>query len=93
MTARPRQFDEGTCPFSTKPKWPALAAVATPAIMTFKMIFEATDRAVTYEDKAKHFRVTGLSGNLPDAAQIEVPTANSHGSSEPIGSVAQRISP
>ena len=30
------------------------------------MIFEATDKAITYDDKAGRFRVTGFLRDLPD---------------------------
>ncbi|MGO9233651.1 MAG: hypothetical protein ACLP4V_06010, partial [Methylocella sp.] len=43
-----------------QPKWPARKAQASPARMSFKMVFEATNKAVTYDDKAKLFRVTGF---------------------------------
>lgn len=71
-------------PVFDQPKWPAHGAAATPAIMTFKMIFEATDRPVTYEDKARRFRVTGYLANCRMQAQVEVPSARLTWKSAPI---------
>jgi hypothetical protein len=71
-------------PVFDQPKWPARDAAAVPAIMTFKMIFEATNRSITYEDKAKHFRVTGFLATCRIQAQVEVPSANFTWKSEPI---------
>jgi len=34
--------------------------------MSFEMVFEATNKAVTYDGKAKRFRVTGCSRDLSD---------------------------
>jgi hypothetical protein len=53
--------------------------------IAFKMIFEATGRAVTYEDKAKHFRVTGFLATCRMQAWVEVSSANFTWKSEPIG--------
>jgi len=40
-------------PVIDQPKWPAHGAQTSPARLSFKMIFEATDKAITYDDKAK----------------------------------------
>jgi hypothetical protein len=71
-------------PVFDQPKWPEHGAAATPAIMTFKMIFEATDRPVTYEDKARRFRVTGYLATCRMQAQVEVPSAKLTWKSAPI---------
>lgn len=67
-----------------QPKWPARKAVASPARMSFKMLFEATDKAVTYEDKAKLFRVTGFLANCRMEARVTVPSIGFTWSSDPI---------
>ena len=57
-----------------QPKWPARKAQSSPARMSFKMVFEATDRAVTYEDKAKLFRVTAFLAVCRMEARVVVPS-------------------
>lgn len=52
--------------------------------MTFKMIFEATGQAVTYDDKAKSFRVTGFLANCRMEAQVAVPSIGCTWRSDPI---------
>ena len=44
-------------PVINPPTWPALHRATTPARMSFKMTFEATDTAVLYGDEAKRLRV------------------------------------
>lgn len=52
--------------------------------MTFKMIFEATDKAVTYDDPAKRFRVTGFIATCRMEARVEVPATGFAWQSAPI---------
>lgn len=61
-------------PVIDQPKWPAHGAQATPARMSFKMIFAATDKAVNYDDKAKRFRVTGFLATCRMEARVAVPS-------------------
>ena len=57
-----------------QPKWPALDAVGRPAVMSFKMIWKATDEKILYDDPQKQFRVEGyrataqLEARSPDAS-------------------------
>ena len=67
-----------------QPKWPARKAQTSPARMSFKMIFEATDTAVTYDDKAKHFRVTGFLAICRMEARVAVPSMGFTWRSDPI---------
>ncbi|WP_428534893.1 hypothetical protein [Rhodopila sp.] len=53
-----------------QPKWPAHGAPASPARMSFKMTFEATDKAVTYDDKSKLFRVEGFVASCRMEARV-----------------------
>jgi hypothetical protein len=71
-------------PVIDQPKWPAHGAQASPARMTFKMTFEATDKAVTYDDKAKRFRVTGFLATCRLEARVEVPGTGFTWQSAPI---------
>ena len=67
-----------------QPKWPARKAQASPARMSFKMIFEATNKAVTYDDKAKFFRVTGFLATCRMEARVVVPSIGFTWRSDPI---------
>jgi hypothetical protein len=67
-----------------QPKWPAHRAQTSPARMSFKMIFEATDKAVTYDDKAQRFRVTGFLATCRMKARVEVPSIGFTWRSDPI---------
>jgi hypothetical protein len=71
-------------PVIDQPKWPAHGAATSPAVMSFKMTFDATDKAVTYEDKARHFRVTGFLATCRMEARVEVPAAKFAWKSDPI---------
>ena len=67
-----------------QPKWPSLDAIATPAKMSFKMVWKSTGEALKIEDAAKHFRFTGTRANCQMEAQIEVPSINFSWKSDPI---------
>jgi hypothetical protein len=47
-------------PVIDQPRWPALDATATPARMSFKMVWKSTGEPVKYEDSSKHFRLQEL---------------------------------
>jgi len=57
-----------------QPRWPALDSLATPAKMTFKMIWKSTGETLVYEDAAKQFRFTGTRASCQMEAQVEVPS-------------------
>jgi hypothetical protein len=40
-----------------EPKFPALDAVSMPATMSFKLVVQATDQKIVYDDPLKQFRV------------------------------------
>ena len=67
-----------------QPKWPARKAQASPARMSFKMVFEATNKAVTYDDKAKLFRVTGFLAICRMEARVAMPSIGFTWRSDPI---------
>ena len=41
-------------PVVDQPSWPAVNATATPARMSFKMVWKSTGETVKYEDPSKH---------------------------------------
>lgn len=67
-----------------QPRWPALDAVATPATMSFKMIWNATGEPVTYQDPSKHFRFTGRRASCQMEAEVHVPSAGFSWKSDPL---------
>ena len=71
-------------PVIDQPTWPARGAATMPALMSFKMTFEATDKSVVYEDKARHFRVTGFLATCRMEARVEVPSIKFTWKSDPI---------
>ena len=67
-----------------QPQWPALDATTTPATMSFRLVLKATDKPVTYEDPAKHFRVTGFLATAQLEAQVSVPEIQFTWKSDPL---------
>lgn len=71
-------------PVVDQPKWPALDALGTPAIMSFRMIWKATDEKVVYDDPQKQFRVEGYRATAQIEAQVKVPWTGFSWKSDPI---------
>jgi hypothetical protein len=69
-----------------QPKWPALEAVGTPATMSFKLIWKATDEKVVYDDPQKQFRVEGYRATAQIEAQVKVPSTGFSWKSDPLSS-------
>ena len=67
-----------------QPRWPALDARATPARMSFRLVWTATDEKIVYEDAAKHFRVEGFRATAQLEAHIEVPSLRFSWTSDPL---------
>ena len=67
-----------------QPKWPALDAVGTPATMSFKMIWKATDEKILYDDPQKQFRVEGYRATAQLEAQVKVPSIDFLWKSDPL---------
>lgn len=67
-----------------QPRWPALDSLATPARMTFKMVWESTGEPAKYDDPAKHFRFTGMRATCHLEAQVEVPSLEFSWKSDPL---------
>jgi len=55
-----------------QPRWPALDASATPAKMSFKMVWKSTGEAGLYQDAARQFRFEGTRAVCQMEAQVEV---------------------
>ena len=71
-------------PIVDQPRWPALDSVATPARMTFKLVWTSTGEPVKYEDASKHFRFTGTKASCQLEAQVEVPSTGFSWKSDPL---------
>jgi hypothetical protein len=67
-----------------QPRWPALDAVATPARMSFKMVWKSTGEPVTYVDPAKQFRFQGTRASCQMEAQLEVASIGFSWKSDPL---------
>jgi hypothetical protein len=61
-------------PIVDQPRWPALDSLATPARMTFKMVWKSTGEPVLYENPSRQFRFKGTKATCQLEAQIEVPS-------------------
>jgi len=71
-------------PVIDQPRWPALDAIATPARMTFKMIWKSTGEPALYENAAKQFRFKGTKAACQLEAQVEVPSIGYSWKSDPL---------
>jgi hypothetical protein len=67
-----------------QPKWPAIDSVGMPAIMSFKLIWKATDEKIIYDDPQKQFRVEGYRASAQLEAQVKVPSIGFSWKSDPI---------
>jgi hypothetical protein len=71
-------------PVVDQPHWPALDSVATPARMTFRMIWKSTGEPVHYENAAEQFRFTGNRAVCQLEAAVDVPSIGFSWKSDPI---------
>ena len=67
-----------------QPRWPALDSIATPARMSFKMVWKSTGEPVKYDDPAKRFRFTGNKAACQMEAEVEVPSIGFSWKSDPL---------
>jgi hypothetical protein len=67
-----------------QPRWPAIDSIATPARMTFKMVWKSTGEPAKYEDASKHFRFTGTRATCEMEAEVEVPSIDFSWKSDPL---------
>ncbi len=71
-------------PVVDQPRWPALDSIATPARMSFKMVWKSTEEPVKYDDSSRHFRFTGTRASCQLEAQVEVPSIGFSWKSDPL---------
>ncbi len=67
-----------------QPRWPALDAVGMPAVMSFRLVWKATDEPVIYDDPQKQFRVKGYRATAQLEAQVKVPSTGFSWKSDPL---------
>jgi len=67
-----------------QPRWPALDSIATPARMTFKMVWKSTGEPAKYEDAGRHFRFTRTRATCQMEAEVEVPSIGFSWKSDPL---------
>ena len=71
-------------PVIDQPRWPALDSSATPARMTFKMVWKSTPESVRYENPSQQFRFTGHRAECQLEARVEVPSSGFSWKSDPL---------
>jgi hypothetical protein len=71
-------------PIVHQPHRPALNAVASPARMTFQMVWKSTGEPVEYNKPSKQFRFTGTRATCQLKAQVEVPSIAFSWKSDPL---------
>ena len=69
-----------------QPRWPALDSIATPARITFKIVWKSTGEPVKYDDSSKRFRFTGTRASCQLEAEVEVPSIGFSWKSDPFNS-------
>ena len=67
-----------------QPRFPAIDARATPALMSFRLIWRATDEKILYDNPAQHFRVQGFRAIAQLEAEIHVPATGFSWKSDPL---------
>ncbi len=67
-----------------QPRWPALDAEATPAILSVKVVWTATSDRVELNDPGKHFLFHGWRAEAQAEASAEVPSTGFTWKSEPM---------
>jgi hypothetical protein len=71
-------------PVVDQPRWPALDSIATPARMTFKMVWKSIGEPVYYENPAQQFRFTGNRAECQLEATVDVPSIGFSWKSDPL---------
>ena len=71
-------------PVVDQPRWPAIDSIATPASMSFKMVWKSTGQAIKIEDASKQFRFEGTRALCQMEAAIEVPSIGFSWKTDPL---------
>ena len=75
-------------PIIDQPRWPAMDAESTAAFMDFKLVLNATDEPVKYEDASRQYRFEGFKATAQLEATIRVPSVDFTLKTDPLESSA-----
>lgn len=67
-----------------QPRWPAIDASPTPAVMSFKMVWRSSGQPATYENASRQFRFSGTKAVCQMEASVEVPSMGFSWKSDPL---------
>jgi hypothetical protein len=71
-------------PIIDQPRWPAMDAESTPALLDFKLVFRSTDEPVKYEDPTRQYLFEGYKANAQLEATIRVPSIDFSFKTDPL---------
>jgi hypothetical protein len=72
-------------PVIDQPRWPARDAEATPARLSYRCVWTATDAPVSVHDATKQFAFDGWGATCQLEASVEVPSTGFRWQSDPLG--------
>jgi hypothetical protein len=75
-------------PVVDQPRWPAIDSIATPARMTFKIVWKSTGEHVQYENPEEQFRFIGTRAECHLEAAVSVPSIGFTWKSDPLDTSA-----
>lgn len=61
-------------PIIDQPRWPAMDAETTQAVLDFKLVFKSGDEAIKYDDPMRQYRFEGFKASAQLEAFIQVPS-------------------
>lgn len=71
-------------PVIDQPGWPAYDAAVTPATLSYRVVWKATDEKADFHDSMKQFRVAGYRATAQMEASVEVPALGFSWKSDPM---------
>jgi hypothetical protein len=71
-------------PIIDQPRWPAMDAETSPALMDLKLVFKSTDEPVKYEDPIHQYRFEGFKAGAQLEATIRVPSLDFSFKTDPL---------
>ena len=73
-------------PIIDQPRWPAHDAEVTPARLSYRVIWTASEEPVSWSDPVKQFSVRGFRATARVEASVEVPSTGFRWKSGPLDS-------
>jgi hypothetical protein len=71
-------------PIIDQPRWPAMDAESTAALLDFKLVFTSTNESVKYEDPMRQYRFEGFKAIAQLEASVRVPSIDFVFKTEPL---------